>query len=221
MRKPPARSRPNPASGCDGCTGCCSRDRRMSTIGAPAGPSPFPLDRLISRHAYPVRHDLGRPCHRPNPRRGGDRRDRPGVPPRTHRGGGARMRSARRRGVRGCRILPRPSPPWTISSIRWPGRGDATAMPGGRAFITETRAACARCRDHTVRHRLGRTGHRPCHLARTGHRAAGADAGRALTAIRCTQGALGALAWGIGSTDAETRAGNRNAAGQTAPDRCE
>jgi 3-isopropylmalate/(R)-2-methylmalate dehydratase large subunit len=84
----------------------------------------------------------------------------------------------------------------------FPGRSDVTTMPGGTAFITETRAAC---RDagitlfdigdpdqgivHVVSPELG--------IVLPGLTLVAPDS------HTCTQGALGALAWGIGSTEAE------------------
>ena len=83
-----------------------------------------------------------------------------------------------------------------------PGRGDATTMPGGTAFITETRAACAAAGItlfdighpdqgivHVVSPELG--------LVLPGLTLVAPDS------HTCTQGAVGALAWGIGSTEAE------------------
>lgn len=83
-----------------------------------------------------------------------------------------------------------------------PGRGDATLMPGGQAFITETRAAC---RDagltlfdvddpmqgivHVISPELG--------IVLPGITLVAPDS------HTCTQGAFGALAWGIGSSEAE------------------
>ncbi|MCS6947527.1 MAG: aconitase family protein, partial [Steroidobacteraceae bacterium] len=84
----------------------------------------------------------------------------------------------------------------------FPGRGDQTRVPGGIQFITETRAAaCAagiRIFDvqdsdqgivHVIAPELG--------LALPGATIVCPDS------HTCTQGALGALAWGIGSTEAE------------------
>ena len=84
----------------------------------------------------------------------------------------------------------------------FPGRGDATRMPGGEAFILETRAAARAAgirvfdvRDpqqgivHVISPELG--------LALPGATIVCPDS------HTCTQGALGALAWGIGSTEAE------------------
>ncbi|QMW23604.1 3-isopropylmalate dehydratase large subunit [Sandaracinobacteroides saxicola] len=83
-----------------------------------------------------------------------------------------------------------------------PGRGDATEMPGGTAFITETRDAARAAginlfdvtdRDqgivHVVSPELG--------IVLPGLTLVCPDS------HTCTQGAMGALAWGIGSTEAE------------------
>ena len=83
-----------------------------------------------------------------------------------------------------------------------PGRGDDTLMPGGRQFIvetrTETRAAGIRLFDvndpeqgivHVVSPELG--------IVLPGTTVVCPDS------HTCTQGALGSLAWGIGSTEAE------------------
>ena len=83
-----------------------------------------------------------------------------------------------------------------------PGRGDDTRMPGGTAFIVETRAAAreagirlfdVRDRDqgivHVISPELG--------IVLPGATVVCPDS------HTCTQGALGALAWGIGSTEAE------------------
>jgi 3-isopropylmalate/(R)-2-methylmalate dehydratase large subunit len=83
-----------------------------------------------------------------------------------------------------------------------PGRGDATLMPGGSAFITETRAAAKAAgihlfdvtdRDqgivHVISPELG--------IVLPGATVVCPDS------HTCTQGAMGALAWGIGSTEAE------------------
>ncbi|MFN4039161.1 MAG: 3-isopropylmalate dehydratase large subunit [Erythrobacter sp.] len=83
-----------------------------------------------------------------------------------------------------------------------PGRGDGTLMPGGEAFITETRAACGAAgitlfdvndRDQGIVHVIS------------------PEQGIVLPGVTlvapdshsCTQGAFGALAWGIGSSEAE------------------
>jgi len=83
-----------------------------------------------------------------------------------------------------------------------PGRGDDTRVPGGRAFITETRAAALEAgihlfdvRDpdqgivHVISPELG--------IVLPGTTVVCPDS------HTCTQGAIGALAWGIGSTEAE------------------
>jgi len=83
-----------------------------------------------------------------------------------------------------------------------PGRGDDTRMPGGRAFILETREAARAAgirvfdvRDpdqgivHVISPELG--------IALPGTTIVCPDS------HTCTQGAMGALAWGIGSTEAE------------------
>ncbi len=83
-----------------------------------------------------------------------------------------------------------------------PGRGDATTMPGGSAFITETRAACHAAgitlfdvddRDQGITHvispELG--------IVLPGLTLVAPDS------HTCTQGAFGAFAWGIGSSEAE------------------
>jgi 3-isopropylmalate/(R)-2-methylmalate dehydratase large subunit len=81
-------------------------------------------------------------------------------------------------------------------------RSDETTMPGGRAFIQETRAAAAQAKIrvldiddsnqgivHVVSPELG--------LAQPGLTIVCPDS------HTCTQGGVGALAWGIGSTDCE------------------
>ncbi len=83
-----------------------------------------------------------------------------------------------------------------------PGRGDDTRMPGGQAFIVETREAARdagiRLFDvqdpdqgivHVISPELG--------IALPGATIVCPDS------HTCTQGAMGALAWGIGSTEAE------------------
>ncbi len=82
------------------------------------------------------------------------------------------------------------------------GRTDATLMPGGQAFITETRAACqaagitlfdVNAREQGIVHVIS------------------PEQGIVLPGVTlvapdshtCTQGAFGALAWGIGSSEAE------------------
>jgi len=83
-----------------------------------------------------------------------------------------------------------------------PGRGDDTLLPGGKAFISETRAAARavgiRLFDvndllqgivHVISPELG--------IVLPGATVVCPDS------HTCTQGALGAFAWGIGSTEAE------------------
>ena len=83
-----------------------------------------------------------------------------------------------------------------------PGRRDETLVPGGQAFITETRAACAAAgitlfdvndRDqgivHVISPELGIVLPGVTLVAPDSH--------------SCSQGAFGALAWGIGSSEAE------------------
>ncbi len=83
-----------------------------------------------------------------------------------------------------------------------PGRGDTTLMPGGTAFITETRSA-ARAAGITV-FDIGDPDQGIVHVVSP-------ELGIVLPGLTlvapdshtCTQGAVGALAWGIGSTEAE------------------
>ncbi|AOL24765.1 3-isopropylmalate/(R)-2-methylmalate dehydratase large subunit [Erythrobacter litoralis] len=83
-----------------------------------------------------------------------------------------------------------------------PGRGDGTLMPGGEGFITETRAACraagitlfdvndsAQGIVHVISPEQG--------IVLPGLTLVAPDS------HTCTQGAFGALAWGIGSSEAE------------------
>ena len=83
-----------------------------------------------------------------------------------------------------------------------PGRGDSTLMQGGEAFITETRAACLAAGitlfdvndpeqgiTHVISPELGIVLPGLTLIAPDSH--------------TCTQGAFGALAWGIGSSEAE------------------
>lgn len=83
-----------------------------------------------------------------------------------------------------------------------PGRGNATLMQGGEAFITETRAACRAAGitlfdvndpdqgiTHVISPELGIVLPGLTLIAPDSH--------------TCTQGAFGALAWGIGSSEAE------------------
>ncbi len=83
-----------------------------------------------------------------------------------------------------------------------PGRGDATRMPGGTAFITETREAALAAGIHLFDVRDPQQG--IVHVVSP-------ELAIVLPGITlvcpdshtCTQGALGAFAWGIGSTEAE------------------
>lgn len=83
-----------------------------------------------------------------------------------------------------------------------PGRGDGTLMPGGAAFIIETRSACDAAGitlfdvgdpdqgiTHVISPELGIVLPGCTLIAPDSH--------------TCTQGAFGALAWGIGSSEAE------------------
>lgn len=83
-----------------------------------------------------------------------------------------------------------------------PGRGDGTLMAGGAGFITETRAACRDANitlfdvndpdqgiTHVISPELGIVLPGCTLIAPDSH--------------TCTQGAFGALAWGIGSSEAE------------------
>ncbi len=83
-----------------------------------------------------------------------------------------------------------------------PGRGDGTLMQGGEAFITDTRAACREAgitlfdvndREqgivHVISPELG--------IVLPGLTLVAPDS------HTCTQGAFGALAWGVGSSEAE------------------
>ncbi|MFO1356762.1 MAG: 3-isopropylmalate dehydratase large subunit [Gammaproteobacteria bacterium] len=83
-----------------------------------------------------------------------------------------------------------------------PGRGDATRMPGGGEFITQTRAA-ARAAGITL-FDIGDDRQGIVHVVSP-------EQGIALPGVTlvcpdshtCTLGGIGALAWGIGSTEAE------------------
>lgn len=83
-----------------------------------------------------------------------------------------------------------------------PGRSDRTLMPGGQAFITETRAA-AQAAGITL-FDVGHPDQGIMHVVSP-------ELGIVLPGLTliapdshtCTQGALGALAWGIGSSEAE------------------
>lgn len=84
----------------------------------------------------------------------------------------------------------------------FPGRGDATRMPGGTEFITQTRAA-AQAAGITL-FDIGDERQGIVHVVSP-------EQGIALPGVTlvcpdshtCTLGGLGALAWGIGSTEAE------------------
>jgi len=84
----------------------------------------------------------------------------------------------------------------------FPGRGDETRMPGGTAFIVQTREA-ARAEGITV-FDIGDPRQGIIHVVSP-------EQGIVLPGLTvvcpdshtCTQGAMGALAWGIGSTEAE------------------
>ncbi|MBV6416549.1 MAG: 3-isopropylmalate dehydratase large subunit [Steroidobacteraceae bacterium] len=84
----------------------------------------------------------------------------------------------------------------------FPGRGDATRVPGGTEFITQTRAA-ARAAGITL-FDIGSDDQGIVHVVSP-------EQGIALPGVSlvcpdshtCTLGGLGALAWGIGSTEAE------------------
>ena len=84
----------------------------------------------------------------------------------------------------------------------FPGRGDDTTMPGGRAFITETRAAAKAAgitlfdvtdADQGITHVIGPE----LAIVLPGLTLVAPDSHTG------TQGAVGALAWGIGSSEAE------------------
>ncbi|MEE4153452.1 MAG: 3-isopropylmalate dehydratase large subunit [Erythrobacter sp.] len=83
-----------------------------------------------------------------------------------------------------------------------PGRGDGTLMAGGEGFITETRAACKSAgitlfdvndRDQGIVHVISPEQG----IVLPGCTLVAPDS------HTCTQGAFGALAWGIGSSEAE------------------
>ncbi|MBB6253068.1 3-isopropylmalate dehydratase large subunit [Nitrospirillum iridis] len=82
-----------------------------------------------------------------------------------------------------------------------PGRGDETVMPGGTAFIRETRAAATAAGIHVFD--IGHDNQGIVHVVSP-------EQGIALPGLTlvcpdshtCTQGGLGALAWGIGSSEA-------------------
>jgi 3-isopropylmalate/(R)-2-methylmalate dehydratase large subunit len=83
-----------------------------------------------------------------------------------------------------------------------PGRGDDTRMPGGRAFIVETRAAAREAGIHLFDVRDPDQGIVHVISPELGIVLPGATV-VCPDSHTCTQGAVGALAWGIGSTEAE------------------
>ncbi len=84
----------------------------------------------------------------------------------------------------------------------FPGRGDDTRMPGGRAFITETREAALEAGIHLFDVRDPDQGIVHVISPELGIVLPGATL-VCPDSHTCTQGALGAFAWGIGSTEAE------------------
>jgi len=84
----------------------------------------------------------------------------------------------------------------------FPGRGDDTLMPGGKAFITETRAAARAAGIHLFDVRDPDQGIVHVISPELGIVLPGATI-VCPDSHTCTQGAIGALAWGIGSTEAE------------------
>jgi 3-isopropylmalate/(R)-2-methylmalate dehydratase large subunit len=82
------------------------------------------------------------------------------------------------------------------------GRGDETRMPGGSAFILETRAAARAAGIHLFDVRDPLQGIVHVISPELGIVLPGATV-VCPDSHTCTQGALGALAWGIGSTEAE------------------
>jgi 3-isopropylmalate/(R)-2-methylmalate dehydratase large subunit len=84
----------------------------------------------------------------------------------------------------------------------FPGRGDATRMPGGTAFIVETRAAARESGIHLFDVRDPDQGIVHVISPELGIVLPGATV-VCPDSHTCTQGAMGALAWGIGSTEAE------------------
>jgi 3-isopropylmalate/(R)-2-methylmalate dehydratase large subunit len=83
-----------------------------------------------------------------------------------------------------------------------PGRGDETRMPGGRAFITETREAARAAGIHLFDVRDADQGIVHVISPELGIVLPGATV-VCPDSHTCTQGAMGAFAWGIGSTEAE------------------
>ncbi len=84
----------------------------------------------------------------------------------------------------------------------FPGRGDDTRMPGGRAFITETREAARAAGIHLFDVRDADQGIVHVISPELGIVLPGATV-VCPDSHTCTQGAMGAFAWGIGSTEAE------------------
>ncbi|NJD32218.1 MAG: 3-isopropylmalate dehydratase large subunit [Gammaproteobacteria bacterium] len=84
----------------------------------------------------------------------------------------------------------------------FPGRGDETRMPGGRAFIVETREAAREAGIHLFDVRDPDQGIVHVISPELGIVLPGATV-VCPDSHTCTQGAVGALAWGIGSTEAE------------------
>jgi 3-isopropylmalate/(R)-2-methylmalate dehydratase large subunit len=83
-----------------------------------------------------------------------------------------------------------------------PGRGDATRMPGGTAFIVETREAARESGIHLFDVRDPDQGIVHVISPELGIVLPGATV-VCPDSHTCTQGAMGAFAWGIGSTEAE------------------
>jgi 3-isopropylmalate/(R)-2-methylmalate dehydratase large subunit len=83
-----------------------------------------------------------------------------------------------------------------------PGRGDDTRMPGGRTFIVETRQAALASGIHLFDVRDPDQGIVHVISPELGIVLPGATV-MCPDSHTCTQGAMGALAWGIGSTEAE------------------
>ena len=84
----------------------------------------------------------------------------------------------------------------------FPGRGDATRMPGGTAFIVQTREAAREAGIHLFDVRDPQQGIVHVISPELGIVLPGATV-VCPDSHTCTQGAVGALAWGIGSTEAE------------------
>lgn len=84
----------------------------------------------------------------------------------------------------------------------FPGRGDATRMPGGTAFIVETREAARAAGIHLFDVRDPDQGIVHVISPELGIVLPGATV-VCPDSHTCTQGAMGAFAWGIGSTEAE------------------